>query len=186
LVQNFFCSLVDTVAAEAMVGRMLGAEFFLFTDNAVAEAAFFKGTSSNLGLFNLVLRLKQLELEYGFILHVLHVSGRRMIQQGMDGLSRGDTTLGVLRVSSMLEFIPLHLSASQRSSALLAGVQHGFHPGLKCCLSSREIGFNEATVYWVIRVFPMVSKYRWWNPWIPPFCLCGRLPLSLRLSLLNN
>jgi hypothetical protein len=111
--------LVDTVAAEAMAGGMHGEEFFLFTDNAVAEAAFFKGTSSNIGPFNLVLQLKQLELEYGFILHVLHVSGRRMIQQGTDGLSRGDTTSGVLRGSSMLEFVPLHLSASQRSSALL-------------------------------------------------------------------
>jgi hypothetical protein len=36
-------------------------------------------------LFNWVLRLKRLEMEYDIILHVIHVSGRRMILGGTDG-----------------------------------------------------------------------------------------------------
>ena len=31
------------------------------------------------------------------ILHVVHVSGRRMIQQGTDGLSRADHSSGVMK-----------------------------------------------------------------------------------------
>jgi hypothetical protein len=67
-----------------------------------------------------VLQLKHLELEFGFMLHVIHVSGRRMISQGTDGLSRGDVTTGVLQGQPMLSFAPLHLSATQRSPGLIS------------------------------------------------------------------
>jgi len=70
--------LVTTFEVTAAGESWLAAEIFLFTDNAVAESAFYKGTSSNQGLFNLVLRLRQLELQYSLRLHLLHVSGRRM------------------------------------------------------------------------------------------------------------
>ena len=47
-----------------------------------------EGTSKSRKLFELVLRLKKLEVKYHIILHVMHVSGKRMIAQGTDGLSR--------------------------------------------------------------------------------------------------
>jgi hypothetical protein len=62
----------------------------LFTDNSVAEGAFFRGTSSNPKLFSLILRLRALEMHHSLRIHVVHISGKRMIMQGTVGLSRGD------------------------------------------------------------------------------------------------
>ena len=41
-----------------------------------------------------------------------------MIAQGTDGLSRGNLLEGVMTGESMISFIPLHLSATQRSKTL--------------------------------------------------------------------
>jgi hypothetical protein len=65
-------------------------------------------------LFDLVLRLKVLELKHGLILHVVHVRGRRMIAQGTDGLSRADHSEGVMKGTDMRGFIPLHLAPTDR------------------------------------------------------------------------
>ncbi len=100
---------------ESQVALYPACEIYLFTDNAVAEGAFHRGTSSNCRLFDLVLRLKQLELHHGAQLHVIHISGTRMQAQGTDALSWGDLTTGVMCNRDMLQFIPLHLSALDRS-----------------------------------------------------------------------
>jgi hypothetical protein len=71
-------SLVDSLSQEAAFRPLRGCEFYLFTDNAVAEAAFFKGTSSNPRLFSLILRLKQLALNHSLSLHIIHISGHHM------------------------------------------------------------------------------------------------------------
>jgi hypothetical protein len=42
-----------------------------------------------------------------------------MISQGTDGLSRGSTSSGVMTGSSMVSFIPLHLSALDRQGSVL-------------------------------------------------------------------
>jgi hypothetical protein len=89
-------NLVNTVAAEAAASPLQGGKLFLFTDNIVAESAFYKGLSSNPCFFDLVLCLKQLELEHGFSLQVIHISGWRMKIQGTDGLSQGDLLTGVM------------------------------------------------------------------------------------------
>jgi hypothetical protein len=44
-------------------------------------------------LFELVLRLRRLEVRCGVPLHIIHVAGTRMIRQGADGLLRGSNTL---------------------------------------------------------------------------------------------
>ena len=46
-----------------------------------------------------------------------------MIAQGADGLSRGDMYEGVMSGSSMLSFIPLHLTASERSPQVIDWVK---------------------------------------------------------------
>jgi len=56
-------------------------------------------------------------------LHVTHVAGMRMIQQGTDGLSRGDLTDGDLGREDMRVHIPLNKSAFDHSPALLTWVQ---------------------------------------------------------------
>eukprot|EP00978_Attheya_sp_CCMP212_P037942 scaffold183200_cov67-Attheya_sp.AAC.3 len=82
---------------------------FMFTDNTTAEAAYWKGTSHSRKLFELVLRLKKLETKNDLVLHMIHVSGRRMIAQGTDGLSRGDHLQSVMQGLPMTAFMPLYL-----------------------------------------------------------------------------
>jgi hypothetical protein len=114
---------VDAISSLIMTNSLEGVELFLFTDNIVAEGAFYRGTSSNPKLFSLILRLRNLETSYGLRLHVIHVAGKRMIAQGTDGLSRGNTLEGVLRGAPMLSFVPLHLDALDRSPAVYTWLQ---------------------------------------------------------------
>ena len=116
-------NLVLTVEEEAASGSLDLAEFFLFTDNSTAESAFYKGSSSSKKLHELVLRLRRLELRHGLTLHVIHVSGKRMIAQGTDGCSRGVLLEGVMIGDDMLSFVDLGRSAVERSSTLLAWIR---------------------------------------------------------------
>ena len=100
-------------------GKLRDCEIFLLTDNLVAETAFYKGSSSNETLFNLVFRLRKVELEGGIILHIIHVSGKRMIASGVDALSKGDTTKGIMKGNSILTYSPFHLGAHQRSKGIV-------------------------------------------------------------------
>lgn len=86
-------------------------KLFIFTDNSVAEAAYHKGTSSSHHLFEQVLHLRTVEMHHQLFLHVIHIAGTRMQDQGTDGLSWGLLDVGVLQGSGMLTYIPLHLSA---------------------------------------------------------------------------
>jgi len=120
-------NLVDTLQEGLTQGDLQGTEVFLFTDNGVAEAAFYKGNSDNRFLFQLILRLRQLEMSGQLCLHVIHVSGTRMVAQGTDGLSRLDYTSGVMAGYNMMTYIPLHLSALERAPQLLPWV-HSWLP----------------------------------------------------------
>jgi len=55
-------------------------------------------------------------------LHMIHIAGSRMISQGTDGLSRGNVNSGVMTGLPILQFVPLHLSALQRSPPVLSWV----------------------------------------------------------------
>jgi hypothetical protein len=110
---------------ESLVAKQTlnGHELFMFTDNSTAESAFFKGTSSSEKLFDLVLRLRKIEMEGNLFIHFVHVAGTRMISSGVDGLSRGDHNAGAMAGESMLSFVPLSQNASERSAALLPWVR---------------------------------------------------------------
>ena len=57
----------------------------------MVERSLFKGNSSSEKLYELVVKVvRSLEVKYGFKLLVTHVSGKRMIAQGTDGISRGE------------------------------------------------------------------------------------------------
>jgi hypothetical protein len=120
-------NLVLTVEAEAANGSLDRAEFFLFTDNSTAESAFYKGSSSSRHLHELVLRLRRLELRHGLTLHVIHVSGKRMIAQGTDGCSRGVLLEGVMVGHDMLSFVDLAKTAVDRCPQLLDWIR-GWSP----------------------------------------------------------
>ena len=89
-------------------------EIFIFTDNVHAEAAFYRGSAKSPEVLHLMFRLHQILMKGNAFIHVVWVAGKRMIAQGSDGLSRSDLTSGVLRGQSMLDYVPLHLSASER------------------------------------------------------------------------
>lgn len=107
-------NLVDALKEEAKLGNLKGVEVFLFTDNSTAEGAFFNGSSASRKLFELILELREMEMEHEMKIHFVHVSGKRMIAQGTDGLSRGQFTEGVMRGISMKSFIPLNENVCER------------------------------------------------------------------------
>lgn len=111
-------NLVEAVEKWYEEGRLRGNELWLFTDNTTAENAFWKGSSRSRKLFDLVLRVKKLEMRGDFLLHVVHVSGKRMISQGTDGISRGDKSEGVMVGRSMLTYVPLHEGVLERSRGM--------------------------------------------------------------------
>lgn len=111
-------NLVETIEEEVVAERLRNCEVFLFTDNWVSECAYSKGYSDSQELSRLVLQLRKVVMRAGIRLHLLHVAGTRMIAQGTDGLSRGDLQEGVMTGQTMATFIPLHLSALDRSPRL--------------------------------------------------------------------
>jgi hypothetical protein len=113
-----FENVVETVECEAAEGTLKGAVMFLFTDNSTVEAALYKGNSSSPKLYNLILRLRGVEMREGAAIHVSHVSGKRMMAEGADGVSRGQMKEGVAAGESMLGFIPLNTGALERHPPL--------------------------------------------------------------------
>ena len=91
---------------------------FLFMDNSTVETAVAKGNSPSRKLFELVKRLKTLQMKYGFEIHVIHVAGTRMIMQGTDGLSRSDVTKTLLNTKPLRFYAPIHLNALERLEGL--------------------------------------------------------------------
>ncbi len=111
-------NLVEAIAGTVLTHAMGGSEIFIFTDNSTAEAAYWKGTSRSPKLFELVLRLKELEMAHDLQIHVVHVSGKRMIAEGADGLSRAEHGEGVMLGKDIRTYIPLHLDPLMREPKL--------------------------------------------------------------------
>ena len=117
------CNLVEDLESEAKEGTLNRCEMFLFTDNSTAESAFYKGSSSSKKLHALVLRLHKLTIEHSMLLHLVHVSGTRMIAQGTDGCSRGVLMEGVMAGNDMLSYVDLDKTAVERSPTLLPWIR---------------------------------------------------------------
>jgi hypothetical protein len=117
-------NLVNAIKNAYQGGLLKDAEIFLFTDNFVAECAFYNGGSNvNKELNELVFELWNLQMKGDFTLHVYHVAGTRMIESGIDGLSRGDKLEGVGLGKTLKTFVPIHLSAVERSSGILDWIE---------------------------------------------------------------
>ena len=115
--------LVMTVEKLYEEGILKDCELFLFTDNFVVDCAYYKGSSSSRALFLLVLRLRKIQMTGDMIIHLIHISGKRMIASGIDGLSRGVYNEGFMRGIPMLNFLPLHLSTDERSSEVIPWIR---------------------------------------------------------------
>lgn len=167
-------------------GELSGVEVFLFTDNSTAEAACARGSSSTRPLLELVKRFKLMEMTFKTRIHVIHVSGKRMIAQGADGLSRGCLSGGVMRCERMEAFIPLHNSAAVRSPGIIAWLQD-------CCGNSGEAPFKLLKPEdWYVLGQDIVGNTRncdgMWLPtydrgnyvWAPPPCVAFQCLEELR------
>jgi hypothetical protein len=80
----------------------------LFTDKTTAAAAYWKGASKAEWLFDFVLCLRLLEIQNDLIIHIIHVAGMRIKAQGMDDISRGEKSTGIM------QGIPVLSSAQNR------------------------------------------------------------------------
>lgn len=112
-------NLVESVEEAARLDHLTGRQLLLCTDNSTAEAAFHRGGSTSPILHELVLRLRRLEMTFASELIIVHVSGKRMIECGVDAISRGSKNTGIMAGASIHSFIPLHESALDRSKTLL-------------------------------------------------------------------
>ena len=121
-----FCNLVETLEHEANMNRLNNSTIILATDNSTVESCIYKGNSTNHKLFDLIIRFKDLELKTGSKFLITHVSGKRMMHQGTDGISRGHLREGVSLGASMLSFCPWGLCALQRSPTLLPWLKEVF------------------------------------------------------------
>jgi len=113
-----FENIVSAIEEDTRQGSLIGSHLIMATDNQVVEACFYKGNSTSKKLYNLVLRVRELELKNSMKIFITHVSGTRMIAQGTDGLSRGSVDQGVGSGEAMTKFFPWGLSACQRSPRL--------------------------------------------------------------------
>jgi hypothetical protein len=66
----------------------------------------------------MVLELRKMKMSGQFIIHFIWISGKRMISQGSDGLSRGDFSSGVMSGQHFLKHLPLDESAFDRQKEL--------------------------------------------------------------------
>lgn len=104
-------------------GELENTELFMFTNNATAKGAYFKGSSSSKLFFHLVLRLHVIKMTGALHLHITHMAGLHMVAQGTDCLSHGDLTEGIMSGVPMSSFVPLHLSAIECQPMLLPWLQ---------------------------------------------------------------
>ena len=117
-------NLVNAVKSAYEAGALEGVELFLFTDNFVSECAYYNGGSNHSrDLDEVIFDLWQIQMAGTFTLHVYHVAGTRMIECGVDGLSRGDKTEGIAGGMDIYDFIPIHLSPRERSSGISAWIE---------------------------------------------------------------
>jgi hypothetical protein len=82
-----------------------GTKLFVFTDNFVAERAFYHGSAKSLLLHELVRCLRKLEMDGAIFICFFWIAGTRLIKQGTNVLSRGDLLNGVMAGEHFLKFV---------------------------------------------------------------------------------
>ena len=112
-------NLTDQLERLVASGLLHDHKVFLITDNSSFEGAYYKGHSPSRQLSEIVFRVHKAERDGGFILHVIHISGNLMKALGVDGLSQGDLTEGMMGGKDPLSFIPFHLGADERANGLV-------------------------------------------------------------------
>jgi hypothetical protein len=128
-------NLANAMVRSTQEDRLDGCEVSFYTYTQKAERAYRKGTANSRALFELIVMLNQLQMEFSFILHVIWIAGTRMIQQGTDGLSQGEENGLATGVLSLGGMAPLHLSATERSPILGDQIQGWWDIGRKLLIT---------------------------------------------------
>ena len=169
-----FTNIVESLEEEAVMGNLSKSKVFMFTDNSTVESCAIKGSSSSPKLLELVIRLRSLSTRYGIRIHIFHVAGTRMIAQGTDGVSRGFLGEGIMSGSPMETFIPIHLSAIDRSPTVVTWVESWVTTSPLMVLSPRDwfdvghdVGGWERTWDQFSRPHIHEGRVYLWSP--PPF-----------------
>ena len=82
----------------------------LITENTFAIANFCRGTSSKKDLFELVVKLRLLEMRAGAKILLIHVARPKMMEQGIHGLYQGNLLFLGVKNKDIPRFITLHRS----------------------------------------------------------------------------
>jgi hypothetical protein len=85
-----------------------------------------------------------LQMDFDFILHVIWIAGTRMIQQGTDGLSRGEENGLATCGLSLGGMVPLHLDAIERSPALKDWIRGWWSTGRELLMTEPQDWFTTA------------------------------------------
>lgn len=181
-------NVVTTIEEEAAEGLFKNSSLFFFTDNSTVEAALYKGNSSSRKLFELVVRFRRIQLVYGMQVLVSHVSGKRMIQQGTDGVSRGNMKEGVGSGLDMLQFIPLHQGAIERYGTLMEWIKDWAGSNVECLSPSEWFtrghdhfgGSRDKAGFWRIKTKPEIFL------WAPPPAAAEAAIDQLRRALIKR
>jgi hypothetical protein len=113
-------NLVDRLERLVLVRSLDDHKVFLITDNSLFEGAYYKGHIPSWHLSEIVFGVHKAERDEGFLLHVIHISGKRMKASGVDGLSRGDLMEGMMGGQDPLSFILFNLGVDERSNGLVS------------------------------------------------------------------
>jgi hypothetical protein len=118
-----FKNQVEALEQEALDGNLTNVMVYFFTDNPTVESCLYKGKLSSRKLCKLIVRMRRLEMTHNAKIVVSHVSGKRMIREGTDDVSRGHLREGVTAGESILSFIPKNENPLERSPQLKAWLQ---------------------------------------------------------------
>ena len=105
-----------------------GTVLYAFTDNAVSASSINKGTSKSPALMRLVRGLREFEALLGCHVVSVWISGKAIIEQGTDDLSRGVHDKGALApdAPAPLTFSPIDQACPAPEAALVANVVASF------------------------------------------------------------
>ena len=99
-------------------GELQDVKFFVFTYNMVFESVYCKGAPRTPLLFEIVLRLHQVQMRGDLIFYVVHIVGTRMIEVGINELSRENNLGGMMRGVNSLKYVSLDEGSVVRSLEL--------------------------------------------------------------------
>ena len=81
----------------------------------VAESTFYKGTSKETKLLQrLIERMRGMKMDGLLFVHLVWISGKRMMEQGIDGVSRGNLDKGALAGNPFLLYVPLNKTVLEK------------------------------------------------------------------------